>query len=292
MTKQQSPKTKLNYFKKMKKRNLFTLGLASALLLFTTSCSDDDEDDDPVGPRLDVVEVTTGSDGGEVNVVQGDVVSFEWDARRGETDLETFNVTTVGVNSPSPIPTSNEGYTFPYTISNSEDELYVDGIVFPNGSENAGSTTYTFEVVDGIGQSATRTFTVNVTTSDENLSSPSDFTWTRIGSAPATGLAQFGLEWTTNSSTSAIVATDGDTEMYLLPESAWDFTMQSELATAIDAAASIDQYTNVSATESGTYNDVLGVVYDGVMYMLNIQQGEVTTTGPGTTIVIEGQYKN
>lgn len=276
----------------MKKRNLFTLGLASALLIFTTSCSDDDEDEDPVGPRLDVVEVTTGSDGGEVNVVQGDVVSFEWDARRGETDLETFNVSTVGVNSPSPIPTSNEGYTFPYTISNSEDALYVDGIVFPNGSENTGSTTYTFQVVDGIGQSATRTFTVNVTSSGENLSEPMAFTWMREGGDAGTGLAQFGLEWTTNSSTSAIVATDGDTEMYLLPESAWDLTMQSELADAIAATASIDQYTNVSVEQSGTYNDVLGVVYDGDMYLINVQQGEVDTSGPGTTITIEGQYKN
>ncbi len=277
----------------MKKRSLFTLGLASALMMFSTSCSDDEGEDEPVGPRLDVTEVTSGSDGGEMTVTQGDLVSFTWDARKGETDLETFGITVNGVNAISPIPTSNEGYTFPYSISNAEDELYVDGIVFTNGSENTGTTTYTFAVTDGIGQSASVSFTVNVISADENLSNPMAFTWTRIGGNPATGLAMFGLQWTSNSSSSAIVAVDGDTEMYALQASAWDLTTKAQLEAAIGAAgAQLTQYTGVSATESGTYDDVLGVVHDGETYILNVQQGTVTTAGSGTTITIAGQYKN
>lgn len=276
----------------MKKRNLFTLGMVGAMMILTTACSDDEGEDDPIGPRLDVTEVASGTDSGELTITQGQPVSFEWDARSGETNLQTFSVAVNGSNAVSPLPETNEGYALPYTISSAEDNLYVDGIIFTNGGNNIGTTDYTFTVTDGIGLSATVTFTVNVISASSTLSNPSNFEWTRIGGANGTGLAQFGLQWTDNSTNNAIVAISGDTEMYALPESAWnDITTQEELASAIASATSISQYTNVSVTESGTYNDVLGVMHNETAYLINVQQGTVSTGPLGTTINILGQYK-
>jgi hypothetical protein len=197
-----------------------------------------------------------------------------------------------GTNAVSPLPDTNEGYVLPYTISNSENDLYVDGITFANAGNNVGSTDYTFTVTDGIGLTASVTFTVNVISESSTLSDPENFEWTRIGGANGTGLAQFGLEWTNNSTNNAIVAISGDTEMYSLPEASWnDVTTQEELASALANATSITQYTNVSVTESGTYNDVLGVMHDGNAYIINVQQGTVSTGPLGTTVSIQGQYK-
>lgn len=277
----------------MKKRNLFTIGMMGAMMVLSTSCNDDDGDDDPVGPRLDVTEVNSGSDGGEMTITQGESLSFEWDARSGETDLRTLSVSINGSNAVSPLPQTNEGYDLPYTISNSENSLYVDGIEFPEAGNNTGTTEYTFSVTDGIGLTASVTFSVEVTPLTSDLSAAQDFSWTRLAGAPGTGLSQFGLMWTNNSSTNAIVAADGDTEMYTLDASAWtDVTTQEELSAAIANGSSITQYTNVSATESGTYNDVLGVVHNDTQYMINVQQGTVNAVAGGTNITIAGQYKN
>ncbi len=275
----------------MKNRNLFTLGLFGILTVFTTACSDDD-DSTAVGPRLDVTEVNSNSDGGDITITQGSTVAFEWDARRGETNLSTFSVSVNGANAVSPLPQTNEGYDLPYSISNSENGLYVDGIMFAGSGSNVGTTTYTFTVTDGIGQTASQTFNVNVIAASTELSAAQDFTWTRVAGADGVGLAAFGLKWTNNSSTNAIVAVDDQTLMYSLPESAWtDITTKEELSSAIANGTSITQYTNVSVTQSGTYNDVLGVVYNETEYLINVQQGTVSSTSAGTTVNILGQYK-
>ncbi|MCA1751665.1 MAG: hypothetical protein ABR572_00575 [Cryomorphaceae bacterium] len=276
----------------MKKRNLFTLCMLGATLIFTTSCSDDDDENDPVGPRLDVVEVASGTDSGEMTITQGAPVTFEWDARSGETNLQTFSVSVNGSNAVSPLPETNEGYDLPYTISNSENNLYVDGITFASAGTNLGSTEYTFTVTDGIGLNASVVITVNVISAASTISDPQNFEWTRVAGANGSGMSGFGLKWTNNSSTNAIVAVDGQTEMYSLPASVWtDITTQEELSAAIANGLSITQYTNVSVEESGTYNDVLGVVYNDTNYLINVQQGTVTTSSAGTTISILGQYK-
>ncbi len=262
-----------------------------AMMVFTTSCSDDD-DSDPVGPRLDVVEVSSGADGGEITITQGQTISFEWDARSGETNLQSLSVSVNGANAVSPLPQTNEGYDLPYTISNSENTLYVDGIDFPNAGNNTGTTDYSFTVTDGIGLTATVSFSVIVIPAESNLTEAIDFQWTRLAGAPGLGLAQFGLEWTSNSSTNAIVAVDGDTQMFSLPQSAWtNITTQEELSSAIANGTSITQYTNVSVEQSGTYNDVLGVIHNDTEYLINVQQGTVTTVTGGTNITISGQYK-
>lgn len=261
------------------------------MLVFSTSCNDDD-DADPVGPRLDVTETHTGSDGGEITLTQGETLHFEWDARSGETSLQSLSVAVNGSNAVSPLPQTNEGYDLPYSISNAENTLYIDGIDFPDAGNNTGTTDYSFTVTDGIGLSAVVSFAVNVTALTSDLSAPQNFEWSRLAGSAGTGLSQFGLEWTSNSSTNAIVAASGDTEMYALPVSAWaDVNTREALSSAIANGNFITQYTNVSATQGGTYNDVLGVIHNGTEYLINVQQGTVSNVTGGTHIGISGQYK-
>lgn len=278
----------------MKKRNLFTLGLLGVSMLFMTSCSDDEDEDTPLGPSLDVEETTTGSTGGEVTIQEGDVLIFAWDARRGDNDLETFRVSTSGVNAVSPIPNSYDGKTFPYDVENANDEIYVDTVGFDNAGNNLGMTTYKFTVEDDLGNSRSVTFDVTVeeATTTTDLSDPQPFTWHREGSEDGTGLDQFGLAWLSNTTTSAIVTIDEATKMVMLTNDDWlTINTKEELAAEIDGASAITQYTNVSVQEDGTYSDVLGVHHNDTYYILRVEEGDVDTGGSGTEVTIMGHYK-
>lgn len=278
----------------MKKRNLFTLGLMGVSLLFMTSCSDDDDDDPaPIRPSFSVVETNTGNTGGEMVIAQGETLEFAWDARRGDNDLKTFEITTSGANSQTPIPTSYDGNTFPYEIDDAYDEIYIDTVAFTAAGVNLGLTTYTFSVIDEAGRRRDVTFDVEVMSSTTELSQPIAFEWSRVGGNPGIGLDQFGLKWTSNSATSAIVTLNEATKLVQLQNSTWvDIDTVEDLANAIEDATAIDQYTGVSVEQSGTYNDVLGVRFDGDYYILNIQEAAVTSTSEGTSVVINGEYKN
>ncbi len=274
----------------MKKRKLFTLGLACAAIMFTTSCSDDEEAD-AVGPVLDVTENMSGSTGAEITVTPGSTLQFIWDARKGDADLETFSVSTVGQNIVSPVPTSESGETFPHPISNSQEALYIDTLEFNSGS-NLGVTSYTFTVTDELGNSASRTFDVSVISPAEALSAAMPFTWERVGGADGTGLSNFGLEWVENAGGNAIISVDGATMVQLAPGQWNSIETQEDLETAIEGEDVIVTYTGVSSNQGDIYNDVLGVSYQGNNYLINILNSTVTGGTLGTTIVITGNYKN
>jgi hypothetical protein len=119
------------------------------------------------------------------------------------------------------------------------------------------------------------------------------FTWTRVGGAAGTGLTQFGLAWTSNSGTSAIVTTGANTTMVALSASAWaSITTQEDLADAITNGTAVTEYRGVAATANGTYDDVIAVNNNGDLFLLQVQNGAVSTGGAGTTITIDGEYKN
>ena len=277
----------------MKKRQFFTLALMGAALIFTTSCSDDDGDDEPLGPSLAVSETQSASMGGDIETTPNTALIFAIEARKGENVLNDFTISQNGTNVVNPLPQSYEGNEFPYSFPNTEDDIYVDTVSFNSGS-NLGITTYTFTVSDDLGKTSTVSFDVDVVATDVELSDPTPFTWTRVGGNPATGLEQFGLEWTQNSTGGfAIVALDGATEMVELQSSDWTtIQTQDELGVAILNGPSITQYDNVSTDQGDTYDDVLGVSHDGVDYLLHITGSTVTVGGAGTTITISGESKN
>jgi hypothetical protein len=275
----------------MKKIQLFALGLLGASM-FLTSC-EDDTNDDGLAPTLNMVELTSGEVSGDITISLGQSLVFTWDSRKGDVDLESFDVDVTGVNAPTNIPTSNQGNSFPYDIANADDENYVDTLVFNNSALNTGVTNYSFNVTDRDGLSKEVSFTVTVESGTTALSAAQSFTWTRVGGAAGTGLAQFGLAWTSNSATSAIVTTGANTTMVALSASAWSsITTQEDLADAIANGTAVTEYRGVSATANGTYDDVIAVDNNGALFLLQVQNGAVSTGGAGTTITIDGEYKN
>jgi len=147
----------------MKIRNFLRFALAGVLAFSISSCEDDD--DGSLGASLIVTETVSGATGGSININQGNSLVFVWDARKGDTDMETFEVSVTGVNTPNPIPTSLGGNTFPYDIANADDETYIDTLIFPSAGINVGVTSYTFTVTDKDGNVDNVTFTVNTVAS-------------------------------------------------------------------------------------------------------------------------------
>ncbi len=274
---------------KMRKFRFLAVALLGASSMFLTSCEDDGTTS--LGPTLNMEELGSGKSSGEITVTPGSTLTFTWDSRKGDRDLNTFAISMIGSNVATN-PVSNGGNSFPYTISNANDEKYIDTLVVSAGP-NMGKTVYTFTVTDKDGNSKSVSFEVTVASGSNPLSSASTFQWKRVGSAAATGLDQFGLKWTTNSASSAIVKKDASTKMVMLSAGQWtSLTTDVELAAAITAGTDMTEYTGVSVTANNTYDDVLGVLNNGVYYLLHVTKGTVTTGGSGTTITIDGEYKN
>lgn len=130
----------------------------------------------------------------------------------------------------------------------------------------------------------------------ENLSDPEGFEWKRVGGADGTGLALFGLAWTSNTATAAIIKTDSDTKLVKLDADNWsNLKTVAQLKEAVNKGTDIEQYTGVSATDpSKTYNDVLAVDVkgEGVYYLIHVTNSTVVSNTSGTTITVIGQYKN
>ncbi len=274
---------------KMRKLRFLAVALLGASSMFLTSC----EDDDPtsLGPTLNMVELGSGETSGEITVTQGSTLTFTWDSRKGDRDLNTFDITMVGANVMSS-PMSERGISFPYTITNANDETYVDTLVATAGP-NLGKTSYTFTVTDKDGNTKSVSYEVTVVAGSNPLSAAQSFQWQRVGGAAGTGLDQFGLAWTANTGTSAIVKQDASTKLVMLQPSDWTtITTDAELAAAVNAGTDMADYRGVSATMDDTYDDVLGVAYNGDFYLIHVTQGTVTTGGSGTTITIDGEYKN
>lgn len=284
----------------MKKRRLFTIGVLALGLTFTACNDDEDETPDPVlGPSMDVVElmIPGASTGGDLTIELGDELQFAWDVRKGLGDMEIFDVSVISNNLELPVPTSAEGNDFPYMLDGDDEDIYLDTLSFPLAGLNVGETVYTFTVSDENGASTSVSYNVIVEETSTPLISD-DFIWERINGEDGTGLDQFGLEWTDNSTTSAIVAMDEATIFVELTAQDWtDIMSVEELSEAILAAensgATITEYTGVSVQQSGDYTDYLGVFYDDEFYILNVQSGTVDpNSGGGFDFTIEGQYKN
>src|SRR5690606_2172699 len=131
--------------------------------------------------------------------------------------------------------------TLPYQVSGSDRTIYIDTIAFVNATNNEGTTTYAFTSSDGV---TSKTVTYNVTVvesvNETPLSNATTFQWKRIGGDAGTGLAAFGLKWTSNTGSSAVVAIEQGTTMVELPSDSWtSITTREELAAAIAAGTQI-----------------------------------------------------
>lgn len=280
----------------MKKLRFLALSLVAMSATMFTSCEDDTTT--PLGPALTVTETGSATvSNNELVIQQGASLTFAIDARKGDADLDLLRVEVSGANTVSSIPDTKGGVSFTsgvYEFPGTNDNNFRDTLMFANAGLNTGLTEYTFTVEDNDGEVTVESITVRVEPATTPLSADQSFTWQRVGGAAGTGLSQFGLAWTANSSQSAIVKTDAATRFVQLDAGDYQaITTEQELSAAIAAATEITDYRGVSATQSqSNINDVLAVSHNGENYILLVQSSTVTSGTQGTTIKIDGNYKN
>jgi len=141
--------------------------------------------------------------------------------------------------------------------------------------------------------SKTYVITVEVVASTTDLSAEQDFEFKRVGGTAGTGLSTFGLAWTSNTASAAIVKRDSAIKLVVLAASDYtSITTQEALKAKVDSATAVDDYQGVSSSSSGTYDDVIATINGSTYYMLHVTTGTVSTDSLGTTISIVGKYKN
>lgn len=272
----------------MKKLKLFALGLIGVSTLTLTSCAEDD-DDVAIGPEISVESAAVVNNDGNYEIAVGESITFNWVARKGDADLEYFTVEDGSGNTPAGAQTDG-GEDLPIDNLNAGDETtYSDSWTI---SPNAANTyTYSFVVRDEDGLEDEETVTIEV--SDGELSAAMAFTWQRDGGDPGTGLDQFGLAWENNTAANAIVKTDAADKMVILNSSDWTtITTVDDLMDAVDNGNGVADYRGVSVQQDASYDDVLGVkLNDGKYFLIHVTNGVVTTAGTGTTITVDGEYK-
>jgi len=199
-----------------------------------------------------------------------------------------------------------------YMNNEKQDSIEVkDGLTEVSGS-NKGKYTFNFqETTPGIKENIKSLSSIKIraqvkggdsaekslTFKHENtaLSEAANFEWKRVGGSDGTGLEKFGLAWTDNTSTVAIIKTDNKTKMVKLDADQWNkMETKDQLKEAVDKGTDIVEYKEVSSTQGKTYDHVLAVNVkgEGVYYLIHVTNGKVVSETSGTTITINGQYKD
>ena len=130
------------------------------------------------------------------------------------------------------------------------------------------------------------------------LGNAQNFTWQRVGGTPATGLAEFGLQWIANVGSSGnymarIIVADAE-RLVQLPAHSWTFiTRREELAWAINYETTEISDFRVPFVRTGNlnFNYVLGVRVNGEYIMIHITQSNFVHSDAGSIVTITGQYK-
>lgn len=260
----------------MKKLNLLFVMLGLVSLTFFASCGEETEDVSPI------LTITPSS---ALELEEGELFTVEVVAAENvETKKRLENLTISGP----------DGLNFDTTIQASSFSATFEFVTPP---ARTAAYTFTFTATDRDGETSTRTLSVTSiepTADTTPLGTPTSFEWNRCGGAPGTGLTQFGLQWTSNSATSAIITTSTQVKLVILSSSDWTAIDTKEgLAAAVDAATGVTSYTGVSATApSQTYNDVIATSVNGEYYILSVESSTAVSQACGTNITVNGNYKN
>ena len=228
---------------------------------------------------------------------------------------------TLGFRAASNSQTMKELATFKLnvkftTLDDTETKSY-DSII------NVSGTEYTFEQVLNFGLTNTEesrelvakaVFTATITDVDGKMNSttinlninqpavelePKDFSWLRKGSAPGTGVEEYGIEWTSNVKlVNAVLKPVAGAKMYILTREDWDaITTDVEKAAFFsDGANEISDFRGVSANQSDDYDYVIATLYNGEYHLIHITHADVQAiynegTYVRTDITITGQSK-
>ncbi|HPR32803.1 MAG TPA: hypothetical protein PLK12_11935 [Prolixibacteraceae bacterium] len=250
-----------------------------AMAFFATSfvaCVDDfDEPDQPVVSITAPVADT-------IDAASGDTLEFtlQLSSQSGLVSLQT--TASYGIDI------IDGARTFNATLSES---VTVQAVITENVTEG-DVLEVNFTVANSSKQTTAKKH-VRIVVLETPLSEAKNFEWRREGGNPATGLETFGLTWTSNTATSAVIKKGADKFVELEPADWWvNLTTLEALKTAIDAAADMERWEKVSASDaSKEYDLVLGTINSGTYYLIHITQSTVTVETIGSVIVINGQYK-
>ncbi len=259
------------------KRTFKTLTIVCALALgFFTSCDPlaTTEDDQPV-ITISAPEADTTS------VAIGDTLDFtlEISSASGLASLQT----TAGLG----IDVIEGAKTFNASLS----ESVIVSVVVSESATVGDVLEVNFTVANSSKQTSAKKL-IKVLAKETLLSVAKDFEWKRVGGAAATGLETFGLTWTSNTATNAVIKKGADKFVELDPAQWTSLTNLEGLKTAIDAATDMEKWEKVSSTSaSKTYDFTLGTIKAGVYYLIHVSGSTVTVEAAGSTIVISGQYK-
>jgi len=259
--------------------------MALAFAPFVTSCSEDEA-------KMGGTTITLPQ--AAITVTEGELsapIAVTVVADNAEAVIESISVKAyvAGAEAGTAIASINdfavaEGV---YSLTITTDDIN-DAII-----DNLSKIEVVTKVIDG--EESSNFITIE-STAREFLAAAEAFEWVRAGGAAGTGLAQFGLEWESNTATSAIIKSNAATKLYLLNDEAWSsIETVGQLTAAINATNEIVDYRDVSATGNRpSYNDaVLAVNKDGLgeYYIIKINSSSVTTGNVGTTITVIGDYK-
>lgn len=256
----------------MKKTILLFAAMALVTLGFFTSCDPAGTDDLP--PVITITEPTADT----IEVEIGSAVTFKVSLSSDNT-LKSFQV----LNDTDGVTFTNDSKTF----SGTSDEVVEVTATVTNAVEAGKKIVLTFVVNDEKGTSNVK----KVIVAKSSLSAAQAFEWKRVGGGASEGLAKFGLKWDSNTGTSVVI-TNGATKFVKLPNDAWTtITTADQLKAAIDGAANITKWEEVSSQASKAYDFSLGTLFEGTYFLIHVTNGKVETAAAGTTITITGEYK-
>ena len=262
----------------MKKLGIYFMMLAFVAVTFV-GCKDDD-------PNPPVITMPTKI---VINVDENLVVSMD--------------PVMVSVNSPDEDLTAIEVYvqmgTFKYAVENVELEK----------KQTAWTKTYTladFPVAEFGDVTGTLEFCIKATTANteangsavielnvappppDELDGPLPFTWNRKGTHDATGLAQFGLDWPSNTATNIVIKPLPGAKLVVLTPNDWTaITTVAELEAAVDTGTGVTEWAVIPTKI--TFNHVIATKTAGGEYFL-LNPTERTIVGEADR-TITGQYK-
>lgn len=214
----------------------------------------------------------------------GAVIKFTIEAEASENIEEITILEKIGSTSKTV-----DGYPKTKDFKTKTSDLIVFEYTVPATTE---TIELTFRVKDKNGKEGSDSHTIKAAAAETALGAATAFEWKRIGSNAATGLEEFGLAWTSNTSTSAVIKV-GAAKLVVLTANDWTaITTVEALKAKVDAATGVDSYTGVSATvASKTYNDVLATKNGDNYYLINVTKSTVASATAGTTITITGNSK-
>lgn len=134
-------------------------------------------------------------------------------------------------------------------------------------------STITAIVTDAAGKTASTSITLSINNPAQELV-VTPFEWRRDAGGDGTGLAEFGLQWTSNTSTNAIIKPLEGATLYRFENSdVWDNTKTDVDKEALfsELTLSVAQFSDVSVTAaSQTYDIVLGTTYNGENHLIHV----------------------